>query len=164
MNDSLITNIPTSSHSAHWSATPSLTTSCSNSQSPSSTHHSHSPNWSTAQYSAYLSPPTAPSTSPVTPTPTTPPPATTETSTQPDDSRSHESIMWITIVSSSTTSWPWSSTLSTWSIVAPRPVPLPSGSVCVHLRAVRALADLSLIHIWRCRRSTLCRSRWSPYH
>ena len=24
--------------------------------------------------------------------------------------------------------------------------------------------DLSLIHIWRCRRSTLCRSRWSPYH
>ena len=26
------------------------------------------------------------------------------------------------------------------------------------------LIDLSLIHIWRCRRSTLCRSRWSPYH
>ena len=24
--------------------------------------------------------------------------------------------------------------------------------------------SLSLIHIWRCRRSTLCRSRWSPYH
>eukprot|EP00826_Nyctotherus_ovalis_P051323 TRINITY_DN6409_c0_g1_i8.p1 TRINITY_DN6409_c0_g1~~TRINITY_DN6409_c0_g1_i8.p1 ORF type:complete len:453 (-),score=79.65 TRINITY_DN6409_c0_g1_i8:22-1380(-) len=24
--------------------------------------------------------------------------------------------------------------------------------------------DLSLIHICRCRRSTLCRSRWSPYH
>ena len=23
---------------------------------------------------------------------------------------------------------------------------------------------LSLIHIWRCRRSTLCRSRWSPSH
>ena len=23
---------------------------------------------------------------------------------------------------------------------------------------------LSLIHIWRCRRSTLCRSLWSPYH
>ena len=23
---------------------------------------------------------------------------------------------------------------------------------------------LSLIHIWRCRRSTLCRFRWSPYH
>ena len=29
--------------------------------------------------------------------------------------------------------------------------------ICVHLL-------LSLIHIWRCRRSTLCRSRWSPYH
>ena len=27
-----------------------------------------------------------------------------------------------------------------------------------------AVTDLSLIHIWRCRRSTLCRSRWSPYH
>ena len=26
------------------------------------------------------------------------------------------------------------------------------------------LQTLSLIHIWRCRRSTLCRSRWSPYH
>ena len=26
------------------------------------------------------------------------------------------------------------------------------------------LQSLSLIHIWRCRRSTLCRSRWSPYH
>ena len=23
---------------------------------------------------------------------------------------------------------------------------------------------LSLIHIWRCRRSFACRSRWSPYH
>ena len=30
-------------------------------------------------------------------------------------------------------------------------------SVCVSLR-------LSLIHIWRCRRDVLCRSRWSPYH
>ena len=27
-----------------------------------------------------------------------------------------------------------------------------------------AVKNLSLIHIWRCRRSTLCRSRWSPYH
>ena len=26
------------------------------------------------------------------------------------------------------------------------------------------IIKLSLIHIWRCRRSTLCRSRWSPYH
>ena len=28
----------------------------------------------------------------------------------------------------------------------------------------RTIMSLSLIHIWRCRRSTLCRSRWSPYH
>ena len=27
-----------------------------------------------------------------------------------------------------------------------------------------AVAPLSLIHIWRCRRSYACRSRWSPYH
>ena len=27
-----------------------------------------------------------------------------------------------------------------------------------------SILNLSLIHIWRCRRSTLCRSRWSPYH
>ena len=30
--------------------------------------------------------------------------------------------------------------------------------------ASRSATPLSLIHIWRCRRSTLCRSRWSPYH
>ena len=29
---------------------------------------------------------------------------------------------------------------------------------------ISAINLLSLIHIWRCRRSTLCRSRWSPYH
>ena len=28
----------------------------------------------------------------------------------------------------------------------------------------KILSELSLIHIWRCRRTTLCRSRWSPYH
>ena len=27
-----------------------------------------------------------------------------------------------------------------------------------------AVLFLSLIHIWRCRRSYACRSRWSPYH
>ena len=27
-----------------------------------------------------------------------------------------------------------------------------------------APATLSLIHIWRCRRYAVCRSRWSPYH
>ena len=26
------------------------------------------------------------------------------------------------------------------------------------------LLNLSLIHIWRCRRRLRCRSRWSPYH
>ena len=26
------------------------------------------------------------------------------------------------------------------------------------------ICNLSLIHIWRCRRSYACRSRWSPYH
>ena len=29
---------------------------------------------------------------------------------------------------------------------------------------LKSQPNLSLIHIWRCRRSTLCRSRWSPYH
>ena len=31
------------------------------------------------------------------------------------------------------------------------------------LFTVRPL-NLSLIHIWRCRRYAVCRSRWSPYH
>ena len=31
-------------------------------------------------------------------------------------------------------------------------------------RADRENQCLSLIHIWRCRRCALCRSRWSPYH
>ena len=31
-------------------------------------------------------------------------------------------------------------------------------------RIANSDVTLSLIHIWRCRRSTLCRSRWSPYH
>ena len=35
------------------------------------------------------------------------------------------------------------------------------GEENIHLHADNCL---SLIHIWRCRRSTLCRSRWSPYH
>ena len=28
----------------------------------------------------------------------------------------------------------------------------------------QSAVSLSLIHIWRCRRDVLCRSRWSPYH
>ena len=54
----------------------------------------------------------------------------------------------------------------------------PEGT-CTHFILIRSLEllirgnelvirgnvlKLSLIHIWRCRRSTLCRSRWSPYH
>ena len=35
---------------------------------------------------------------------------------------------------------------------------------CSHRRRLITIHYLSLIHIWRCRRSTLCRSRWSPYH
>ena len=31
-------------------------------------------------------------------------------------------------------------------------------------KGIYKMENLSLIHIWRCRRSTLCRSRWSPYH
>ena len=31
-------------------------------------------------------------------------------------------------------------------------------------RSVDRRPGLSLIHIWRCRRSYACRSRWSPYH
>ena len=35
---------------------------------------------------------------------------------------------------------------------------------CTRLAENTGRKNLSLIHIWRCRRSTLCRSRWSPYH
>ena len=36
----------------------------------------------------------------------------------------------------------------------------------IHASAVidKTAIILSLIHIWRCRRSYACRSRWSPYH
>ena len=40
----------------------------------------------------------------------------------------------------------------------------PFGCPWAHLGCAWAPLGLSLIHIWRCRRSTLCRSRWSPYH
>ena len=32
------------------------------------------------------------------------------------------------------------------------------------VNSVYSVCVLSLIHIWRCRRDVLCRSRWSPYH
>ena len=41
--------------------------------------------------------------------------------------------------------------------------PAVSQSGCWSPRCSRDLF-LSLIHIWRCRRYSLCRSRWSPYH
>ena len=34
---------------------------------------------------------------------------------------------------------------------------------CIHT-FTRTHTQLSLIHIWRCRRRLRCRSRWSPYH
>ena len=34
----------------------------------------------------------------------------------------------------------------------------------VSLHVANHVVYLSLIHIWRCRRSYACRSRWSPYH
>ena len=40
-------------------------------------------------------------------------------------------------------------------------------SVCLWLCTIvlhNTAQNLSLIHIWRCRRSYACRSRWSPYH
>ena len=40
-----------------------------------------------------------------------------------------------------------------------------SRDILLPLPCIRCTSTyLSLIHIWRCRRSTLCRSRWSPYH
>ena len=38
------------------------------------------------------------------------------------------------------------------------------GKQSSEISALHHCQYLSLIHIWRCRRSTLCRSRWSPYH
>ena len=35
---------------------------------------------------------------------------------------------------------------------------------CVTLTYQYKMVELSLIHIWRCRRYAVCRSRWSPYH
>ena len=40
---------------------------------------------------------------------------------------------------------------------------LPRARIFHHERK-QAVHTLSLIHIWRCRRSYACRSRWSPYH
>ena len=46
-----------------------------------------------------------------------------------------------------------------------RPESSPLNVVTKVYSGVReSLHELSLIHIWRCRRYSLCRSRWSPYH
>ena len=37
-------------------------------------------------------------------------------------------------------------------------------SLCHFVKIPFLDPKLSLIHIWRCRRYSLCRSRWSPYH
>ena len=39
-----------------------------------------------------------------------------------------------------------------------------AGSFHVGPQCCKQELFLSLIHIWRCRRYSLCRSRWSPYH
>ena len=50
--------------------------------------------------------------------------------------------------------------LFTWAQTMSQTMYLVPLNCCHYLLPVH----LSLIHIWRCRRSTLCRSRWSPYH
>ena len=41
---------------------------------------------------------------------------------------------------------------------------VPYGTIRYHMVPCGTIRYLSLIHIWRCRRYSLCRSRWSPYH
>ena len=36
--------------------------------------------------------------------------------------------------------------------------------VAIAEKLAKEAEELSLIHIWRCRRRLRCRSRWSPYH
>ena len=40
----------------------------------------------------------------------------------------------------------------------------PVCSYTIIVSATYPTQSLSLIHIWRCRRTPRCRSRWSPYH
>ena len=53
--------------------------------------------------------------------------------------------------------------------IAPKPFKIDQDSLHTKCSALNVdfngvRFDLSLIHIWRCRRSYACRSRWSPYH
>ena len=59
-----------------------------------------------------------------------------------------------------------SSRFPTGSSLSQQGIPYGRSKRCGSHRVGRAgqVYLLSLIHIWRCRRSTLCRSRWSPYH
>ena len=89
---------------------------------------------------------------------------------------SRESLSWNCVGSTSGAWWNWLLLLGSVTFVMflhcvvgiPRLVELcvdpvqRNHSDCVLLTCLVML--LSLIHIWRCRRSTLCRSRWSPYH
>ena len=62
-------------------------------------------------------------------------------------------------------SWPRTSGAAMWSsLIVAGPYFLAFLSGAYHLVSRCVAQHLSLIHIWRCRRSTLCRSRWSPYH
>ena len=49
------------------------------------------------------------------------------------------------------------------SIIDPEDTEILEDLICLATRNAQAAA-LSLIHICRCRRYSLCRSRWSPYH
>ena len=42
--------------------------------------------------------------------------------------------------------------------------PSPKDALCQVWLKLAQWFWLSLIHIWRCRRYAVCRSRWSPYH
>ena len=43
-------------------------------------------------------------------------------------------------------------------------VQLQYNNLWIYWNNLHHILRLSLIHIWRCRRSYACRSRWSPYH
>ena len=51
-----------------------------------------------------------------------------------------------------------------WRVVSTRQPQFPCSRFSQKSGLYFLVQDLSLIHIWRCRRYSLCRSRWSPYH
>ena len=50
------------------------------------------------------------------------------------------------------------------SLVVLSPIKLMLGMSSRPVNLIFIPQSLSLIHIWRCRRPRVCRSRWSPYH